>query len=166
MRVKDNLRNHAKKLSEEHCSIRRVWDQIIEHTIKKILAKYNDNNSSIIIGAYSALKYEPKIKFSSNNKKLIFAYPKIIGKHMIYVTQLNEIVIPSIIFIPGLGFNDKLFRLGYGGGYFDRYFAKHGDKTILKIGVFYDYQQLFLDFQENYDIPLDCVITNKKSVLK
>ena len=36
----------------------------------------------------------------------------------------NKILIPEILFIPCLAFDDFGYRLGYGGGYYDRYLAK------------------------------------------
>ena len=41
--------------------------------------------------------------------------------------------VPDVVLVPCLGFTREGFRLGYGGGYFDRWLAKHSDVT--SIGV-------------------------------
>lgn len=62
---------------------------------------------------------------------------------------------PQVCVVPLLAYNDKLYRLGYGGGYYDKYLSSH--KT-LKIGICYDEQ--FIDFaQEQFDVPMDIIVT-------
>ena len=69
----------------------------------------------------------------------------------------------DIVLIPCVAFNDKLFRLGMGGGFYDRTFSKKSS-TIL-IGVAYSFQYESELFQEEHDIKMDYVIT-QKGVLK
>lgn len=65
----------------------------------------------------------------------------------------NEI---EIMFIPGIGFSKQKHRLGYGGGFYDRYLV---DYAHLKVGVCFAFQLLH-DFQtDKYDIPMDVIIT-------
>ena len=42
-------------------------------------------------------------------------------------------VVPDVVLVPCLGFTRGGFRLGYGGGYFDRWLARHPDVT--SVGV-------------------------------
>ena len=63
----------------------------------------------------------------------------------------------DIALIPCVAFNDKLFRLGMGGGFYDRTFSKKSS-TIL-IGMAYSFQYENESFQEKHDIKLDYVIT-------
>ena len=69
----------------------------------------------------------------------------------------------DIALIPCVAFNDKLFRLGMGGGFYDRTFSKKLS-TIL-IGVAYSFQYVNELFQEKHDVKMDYVIT-QKGVLK
>ena len=69
----------------------------------------------------------------------------------------------DIVLIPCVAFNDKLFRLGMGGGFYDRTFSKKSS-TIL-IGIAYSFQNENEPFQEKHDIKMDYVIT-QKGVLK
>ena len=60
---------------------------------------------------------------------------------------------------PLLAVNPRGFRLGYGGGYYDRFFA--ANENILKVGLGY-YLQLTDEFcEEPHDIALDLFITEK-----
>lgn len=63
----------------------------------------------------------------------------------------------DVCITPLLGFNGKLFRIGYGKGCYDRFFAEHKCK---KIGLAFSVQKT--DFvQEKHDVPLDCCVTEK-----
>jgi 5-formyltetrahydrofolate cyclo-ligase len=65
---------------------------------------------------------------------------------------------PSTIIIPILAFNPAKYRLGYGGGYYDKYLSQH---KATKIGVAYDAQKTLESFEEPFDIKLDMIITEK-----
>lgn len=69
---------------------------------------------------------------------------------------------PVAMLIPCVGFTEKRFRLGYGGGFFDRTLALYPETH--KIGVAYSCLATTFDAEEN-DIPLDCVITEQGIVL-
>ena len=61
-----------------------------------------------------------------------------------------------------MGFDNKLNRLGYGGGFYDRYLAKlKNPKKILKIGVGFSIQKVSKIPTNQYDISLDNIITEK-----
>lgn len=49
-------------------------------------------------------------------------------------------VIPDLVLVPCVGFTPQGFRLGYGGGYFDRYLGKHPETCA--VGVAWDQAQL------------------------
>ncbi|MCR5545535.1 MAG: 5-formyltetrahydrofolate cyclo-ligase [Lachnospiraceae bacterium] len=63
----------------------------------------------------------------------------------------------TICFAPGLAFSEKKQRIGYGGGYYDRYLK---DKSILKIGTCFQ-RQIYEFESENHDIPMDLVVTDQ-----
>lgn len=62
----------------------------------------------------------------------------------------------AVALTPLLAFDESGFRLGYGGGYYDRYFRKH--PAILKIGLAYSGQAFEMIPHEQFDVPLDGVV--------
>ena len=73
----------------------------------------------------------------------------------------SKLVIPDAIealIVPLVGFDIKGNRLGMGGGYYDRMLKKLSAQCVL-IGVAYDFQLLESVPVENWDMPLDEVIT-------
>ncbi|WP_432663492.1 5-formyltetrahydrofolate cyclo-ligase [Wukongibacter baidiensis] len=65
--------------------------------------------------------------------------------------------IDSII-IPGVGFDENCNRLGFGGGYYDRFLVKR-KKNIPAIAICYQNQIIKSVPTDNYDIPMDMVVT-------
>lgn len=110
-------------------------------------------------------------------KSIRVAVPKVVGQDLIFyeitdVNQLEEgyfhllepttkIVVDniSIMFVPMLAYDQYNHRIGYGKGFYDRYFANH---SCLKIGLAYDFY--FVDFIETNetDVKLDVIIVNKR----
>ena len=74
----------------------------------------------------------------------------------------NKKVIPDIVFLPLVAFDKRLYRVGYGGGYYDRYFEKISNKKkILKIGIAHSCQKINRVPENKYDKKLDMIITEK-----
>lgn len=65
----------------------------------------------------------------------------------------------DLVIVPVVGFNEKCSRIGYGGGYYDR-FLKQG-RIRYKVGIAYECQKVDNDFSEEHDIKLDIVITER-----
>ena len=74
----------------------------------------------------------------------------------------NKKVIPDIVFLPLVAFDERLYRIGYGGGYYDRYIEKLSTtKKILKIGIAHSCQKINRVPANKYDKKLDMIITEK-----
>ena len=73
------------------------------------------------------------------------------------VNPISEETELDIIIIPGIAFDKKCNRIGYGKGYYDRFLAKHG-KTF-KIGLAFECQIVDEISVEEYDVPVDVVVT-------
>ena len=77
-------------------------------------------------------------------------------------TSLKK-VYPDLIFVPLVAYDNCLNRLGYGGGFYDRYINKIAKlKKITKIGLAFSYQKLKKIPVNNYDKKLDFIITEKE----
>ena len=64
---------------------------------------------------------------------------------------------PDIVLAPVVGLDDNLYRLGYGGGFFDRTLARmaHDGPRPLVIGVGYDSQRIPTIFPLPHDVAMD-----------
>lgn len=69
-----------------------------------------------------------------------------------------EILVPDIVIAPVVGFDDACFRLGYGGGFFDRTLAARATRPRF-IGVGHALAHLPSIYPQAFDIALDCVVT-------
>ena len=78
-------------------------------------------------------------------------------------TKQAEILIPNIIITPLLAFDKKKYRLGYGGGFYDRTISKFNKKNhkYITIGVALDVQRIDEVPIGKYDKALDFIITEK-----
>ncbi|MCV2879393.1 5-formyltetrahydrofolate cyclo-ligase [Sedimentimonas flavescens] len=69
-------------------------------------------------------------------------------------------VTPHIALAPLVGWTSDRYRLGYGGGYFDRTLAALRPKPFV-IGIGFAAAQLATIFPQPHDIPLDLILTEK-----
>ena len=151
--------------------------------IIKILKKEKINNQ--IIGGYYPYNYEvnaikilekfeklnyvvtlPKIK---KNSQMDFFYwstkdPLSINKYGIPEPTSNKINYPNILLVPLVAFDKHLNRVGYGGGFYDRYIKKlKKKKKIITIGLAYSFQKVKKIPINRYDIKLDFIVTEKQN---
>lgn len=67
---------------------------------------------------------------------------------------------PDVLLVPLLGFDRWGYRLGYGGGFFDRTLAALAKKP-LAIGISYERARLETIHPQHWDIPMDYVVTER-----
>ncbi len=104
------------------------------------------------------------------------AVPKCYGEEMrfIYLDDLSQVApgyagIPepiadgpvaqdktALVLMPGLAFDPQGHRIGYGGGFYDRFLAEEPEHP--KVALCYDFQMLPLLETEEFDIPVDLVL--------
>lgn len=66
----------------------------------------------------------------------------------------------DLIIVPLVVFDSNLNRLGFGGGWYDRFLAKQ--PNALKIGLGYDLQYIDTIDAREHDIPLDMIVTESR----
>jgi len=82
------------------------------------------------------------------------------GHHKIAEPTSGRIVLPELLFVPCVGFDDDGYRLGYGGGYYDRTLAAWPlEKRPITVGIAYEACRLQTLEREEHDIPLDLIVT-------
>ena len=70
---------------------------------------------------------------------------------------------PDLVLMPLLTFDKNYYRLGYGGGFYDRYFEKNSrKKKIIKIGLAFSFQKIKKLPVNKFDKKINRVITEKK----
>ena len=88
-----------------------------------------------------------------------------INKYGIPEPENNNRVYPDILFIPLVAFDKKLNRLGYGGGFYDRYIQKISKiKKVVKVGLAFSFQKLKTIPISKHDKKLDIIITDKEII--
>lgn len=103
------------------------------------------------------------------------AVPKVYGNEMrfIYLSDLSAVEkgysgIPepvadepvaddpaALVLMPGLAFDKAGHRIGYGGGFYDKFLSQ--EPTHPTVALCYDFQMLPVIETEEFDIPVDCV---------
>ena len=75
----------------------------------------------------------------------------------------SKIFYPDILLVPLVAYDNNLNRLGYGGGYYDRFIEKlEKTKKIIKIGLAFSFQKISSIPIDQYDKRLDFIITEKE----
>ena len=74
----------------------------------------------------------------------------------------SKILYPDILLVPLVAYDSHLNRLGYGGGYYDRYIEKlEKIKKVIKIGLAFSFQKISSIPINQHDKRLDFMITEK-----
>jgi 5-formyltetrahydrofolate cyclo-ligase len=84
--------------------------------------------------------------------------PLVDGVWNIPVPQSRHVVIPDAVLAPLVGFDRECYRLGYGGGYFDRTLAALTPRP-LAIGVGFAMSQIETIYPQPFDVPMDVIVT-------
>ncbi len=132
------------------------------------------------IGMYYPLRGEPDITNIVSDSQYQYSLPKLNKNDMYFVRYTtgsllrnsafakikepvnNDKQNPVILLVPAIALSKRGERLGFGAGHYDRYICKY-DKTkrIVTIGLcFNDYLVDCLP-QDNFDLTLDYVVTDK-----
>ena len=149
------------------------------------LIREHFRSKKITIGGYYPSNYEVNIlKFleEASKKKFKITLPVIqpsnkisfqpwIFKEPLYVNQfgmlepknLKKKIIPDLIMVPLVAFDNHLNRIGYGKGYYDRSLRKINKikKNAISLGIAYSFQRCKKIPINNYDFKLDYIFTEK-----
>ncbi len=126
-----------------------------------ILAIMEDYKGSLALPVIDPLTKEMQFRSWKEGDPLI--------KNMYGILEPSKeakLVEPDVVFVPLLAFDESGHRLGYGGGYYDKYLQRlkseaKNRKTIF-IGLAYESQKLDVIPIEDHDEKLDFILTEKK----
>tara|TARA_Y100001970_G_scaffold293020_1_gene437246 strand:+ start:2160 stop:2741 length:582 start_codon:yes stop_codon:yes gene_type:complete len=134
-------------------------------SIKTEISTKNINNFIQISGKILCL---PIINENNDGTLVFKSYSNkdelIIGKFGIEVPLNTDTVLPDIIFVPCLAFDINGFRLGYGGGFYDKSIAyfKSIKHNFITVGLAYDDQKVDKVIHDDYDQKLDYILSEKQ----
>ena len=175
--IKSEIRKKILKIRKKRSS---NISEINFKYLLKILKKVEISNQ--IIGGYYPYNYEvdvipilkkfkeinyqtslPKIK--KNFEMDFFSWsinePLSINKFGIPEPTSTKVVRPNILLVPLIAFDKNLNRVGYGGGFYDRYIKKiKTNKHVVTIGLAFSFQKVKKITTNKYDIKLDFILTN------
>lgn len=69
----------------------------------------------------------------------------------------------DLVVLPGLAFEENGYRIGYGGGFYDKFLNKH--KDIDKVALCYNFQIISKIPKEDYDQRVDVIMTESKTIV-
>lgn len=167
--IRDTIVDKRKKLAKEY-----VHEYSMELS-KKFFETEIYKNAKIIM-SYVSIKGEFETKYInrrilSEGKTLVL--PKTYGQGLMKafeVKTMDELVknsfglheplesvehLPDLIIMPGVAFDKRGNRIGFGGGYYDRYLQ---GKTIKTVALCYEFQVVEGFAVEEHDIPVDYLL--------
>ena len=75
----------------------------------------------------------------------------------------SRVLVPDTLVVPLVGYDGRCYRLGYGGGYYDRTLAAAEPKP-LSIGIGFASLRLETIWPQQYDVPMDYVVTEAETI--
>ena len=179
---------HKKKIRKKILNLRKKnYNKLLSINnllVLRLIKKFKKNN--INIGAYYPVNYEidclnilnfledkkysislPVIKKNRdmNFYKWSFKDPLRISKFGIPEPLKLKIVKPDVLLIPLVAYDSRFYRIGYGGGYYDRYLTKIKKiKKIKSIGLAFSFQEVSKIKIDKYDQKLDVILTEKSFI--
>ncbi len=102
-------------------------------------------------------------KFEMSFYSWSFNEPLTINRYGILEPFKGKKITPSTIIVPMLAFDSNLNRLGYGGGFYDRFIQKIEKQDIcVKIGLALSCQKINKVPVDKHDKKMDFIITEKR----
>lgn len=156
----------------------------MDQAIGSRLLDWIQTHKPAVLGVYSPMRGEPDLQatFLALHKQGIrLALPTVVSDNaplkfvewlpgeamikdrfgaMMPAAERDEIF-PHALVIPCVGFSQQLFRLGYGGGFYDRTVARAPRPHM--VGVAYAFS--LIEFEaDSFDIAMDCVLTEREAL--
>ncbi|WP_313232756.1 5-formyltetrahydrofolate cyclo-ligase [Tissierella praeacuta] len=134
-------------------------DEIITHEIIKNSIK---NGKSVVVPITIPETKKLKVSKILDFSELEIGYYNILTpkKDFLRFIDFNTI---DLVLVPGVVFARDGYRVGYGGGYYDRFLSKFKEK-VNTIGLAFDLQIVEEVPKDSFDIPVDFIITEKETI--
>lgn len=183
----ENLKELKKNLRKQ---VNKLHDELSEEDLKahsrvasdRIIKDCEEYKSADVVYAFVSFGREIDTSIIINNalengKRLLL--PRVTDRGMVFkeVKDLNELIksnygilepsddFPDVcedgfMLVPGVVFGKNLYRIGYGGGFYDRFFAQTKVMNIYKAGYCHGYQIVDEVPTEEHDFKIDAIFSN------
>jgi 5-formyltetrahydrofolate cyclo-ligase len=172
MKKKVEIRKKMKKVLKNFDLLEKKYQTEVIITHFKTSALYR---KSKIIAAFVPQTFEFDMTGVLADRQKQIVIPKILPNHQMIFTPYHEndliltsfgikeskskeAVVPDLIIVPGLAWSPEGYRVGFGGGYYDRYLAQSKAETISFV---YDFQLIDELEREVFDIPVKHILTSQ-----
>ena len=166
---RDELSSEYEKKNNAHIHLKTLLASIGKCEIGSYLPYRNEISTKLINDSLFSLGYEISLPCNYDQKKnLIFRNWKITNdlvKNKYGILQPKEDMSecnPEMIIVPLVGFTLSGYRMGYGGGYYDRFIdSKNKTNKIITVGFGYSFQEVNELPTEHHDKKVDWILTEK-----
>ena len=169
------LKRKKKHLTSKKFNFNLIFKLIRKHFYNKKIAIAGYYPSYYEVDILSFLKEATKRKFkialpviksptSMSFKSWIFQDPLFVSKFGILEPENSKKqIVPDLIMVPLVAFDEKLNRIGYGKGYYDRSLRKikNVKKKTIALGIAYSFQKCKSIPVNKYDFKLDYIFTER-----
>lgn len=182
------MNNTLKKEHRRECRAKRLSLSLERGHAEKIIARLCTLLTEInprSVGLYSAMKGEVDIADAllqwAEARGVVLALPFVYKetRSMQYrtwsqetplvkdtagiVASIGEAITPEVVIAPCVGYNPEgRFRLGNGGGYFDRWMSRH--KDVRALGIAYEELIVPKELFDEQDIPMTWIVTQARVI--
>ena len=175
LRKKYLIQRKKKHLSANKFNFNLIFKLIREHFYKKkiTIAGYYPSNYEVNILSFleKVSKKKFKVALPVINSSGGMSFRSWIFKEPLYVNKFGILepksskkkIIPDLIMVPLVAFDNRLNRLGYGKGYYDRSLKKINKikKNAISLGIAYSFQKCQKIPTNKHDFKLDYIFTEK-----
>lgn len=134
-------------------------DEVNTHELIKNAIKHG---KTIVVPITVSKTKELKVSELLDFSELEIGYYNILTPKAEFIRFVDPNTI-DLVLVPGVAFARNGYRVGYGGGYYDRFLSKL-DSQVKKIGLGFYLQVVDTVPVENFDIPIDAIITEKEII--
>lgn len=124
----------------------RIFDYCLENSIKTAFPKVEINRKEL------------KLYWINKKEDLAPGYKGILEPQRGHPAKIEDI---ALLLVPGVVFDERCFRVGYGGGFYDRLLLS---KRGLSVGLAFEEQVVEFIPNEIHDIKVDLIITDERII--
>ncbi|MBM3537161.1 MAG: 5-formyltetrahydrofolate cyclo-ligase [Alphaproteobacteria bacterium] len=155
---------------------RKAWSAIIEPQLRQIVAERRAGSIGfywpfkgefdprplardlVAAGTTMALPTVVQPKTPLEFRRWTSGIEMEIGVYDIPFPKARNVVQPELLLVPLVGFDAAGYRLGYGGGYYDRTIASYAARPFA-LAVGFELSRLETIFPQDHDLPMDVIVT-------